>query len=137
MNKIIQNLLFFYGALFFSGCVGQATLFRKVVVVDYKTQEIISSAKVSLVKRDAIINVQVEDVSDTLNVLISNGKYQIETLAIGYKKVQETILLTKADNLIIINLIPIELYNVNVSWDGAIITIKDSLGKFKILRHKN
>ncbi len=96
----------------------------------------ISSAKVSFITKDTLFSLQMEAIPDTLNTTVRNGKYQIETLATGYKSVRETILLKKSDNLIIVRLIPIELDNVNVSWEGAIITIRDSTGGSKSFRHK-
>lgn len=117
-------------------CAVSTDLYRKVVIIDYKTKEMIPNAKVSFITKDTLLSIQVEAIPDTLNIRLKNAIYHIETMATGYKKVQGSIVLTKTDKLLMINLTPIELDSVTVSWEGAIITIKDSSGRFKSVRHK-
>jgi hypothetical protein len=117
-------------------CKAQSDLYRELVIVDCQTQEMIPSANIVFLSKDTTFNIKTEAIPDTLTKKIVNAEYRIEVMATGYKKVEENYVLSENDKTLTICLIPLELNSINVNWDGAIISIKDSSGRIKSIRHK-
>lgn len=136
MNKSVYITLSFFSSLFFTSCKAQSNLYRELVIVDCQTQEMIPSANIVFSSKDTTFNINTEAIPDTLTKKIVNAEYRIEVVATGYKKVEENYVLTESDKILTICLIPLELDSINVNWDGAIISIKDSSGRIKSIRHK-
>jgi len=136
MNKSVYITSSFLCSLFFMSCKAQSDLYRELVIVDCQTQEMIPSANIVFLSKDTTFNIKTEAIPDTLTKKIVNAEYRIEVMATGYKKVEENYVLSENDKTLTICLIPLELNSINVNWDGAIISIKDSSGRIKSIRHK-
>ncbi|PMB24970.1 hypothetical protein CEN47_17370 [Fischerella thermalis CCMEE 5319] len=136
MNKRVYIFLSFFSSLFFTSCKAQSDLYRELVIVDCQTEEMIPSANIVFSSKDTTFNINTEAIPDTLTKKIVNAEYRIEVMAAGYKKVDENYILSESDKILKICLIPLELDSINVNWDGAIISIKDSSGRIKSIRHK-
>lgn len=136
MNKRVYIYLSYFSSLFFTSCKVQSDLYRELVVVDCQTQEMIPGANIVFSSKDTTFNINTEAIPDTLTKKIVNAEYRIEVMAAGYKKVDENYILSESDKILKICLIPLELDSINVNWNGAIVSIKDSSGRIKSIRHK-
>jgi len=137
MEELLMNKkLFLFSLLFFTSCMKQSYLSRKLVIIDCQTQEMIPSAKIVFSSKDTTYHYNSEALLDTLRIKIVDAQYRIEVFAAGYKKASVSNYLTKNDTILTICLTSFKLDSINVNWDEGIISIEDSSGHIKSIRHK-
>jgi acetaldehyde dehydrogenase (acetylating) len=136
MNKSLLLFLCFFVLLIITSWKDQSDIFRGLVIVDCQTQEMIPGANVVLISKDTAYHFNTDALMDTLSVEIADAVYRVEVMAAGYKKFEANFNLTKSDTILTFCLIPINLDSITVNWEGAIISIEDSAGYLKCIRHK-